>query len=278
MNTNPEIDKFIQEHTGKHFCKCGCNGVIIIRRHHRNNGIPKYIHNHGIKGENNWNYKGVDKWIIEHTGKHFCGCPCNGVIIIKRDHYHTRIPKYICGHHPISEETGKKISKAKKGKEHSGTFKKGQLPLPESSYGKRSYVYSPLQNKEVVLRSSYETVLYLILEKLNEPWLYEHKTFKTGEIIYKSNIGETIHRIESTYTPDFYLPEFDEYYDTKGNITDESRVKIDKFRELCPDIKLWVLYKKDLEEMLKESGIGYNISQIRQLIKANPRHFLKEKL
>jgi hypothetical protein len=34
-----------------HYCKCGCNELIIIKSHHRYQGIPEYIHNHYQKSE-----------------------------------------------------------------------------------------------------------------------------------------------------------------------------------------------------------------------------------
>ncbi len=34
-------------------CYCGCGEEIIYERHHKHRGIPKYIHGHNMKGENN---------------------------------------------------------------------------------------------------------------------------------------------------------------------------------------------------------------------------------
>lgn len=48
-----KITEWIKEQQGKHFCKCGCGSEITIQKHHKSVGIPNYIHNHHIRGENN---------------------------------------------------------------------------------------------------------------------------------------------------------------------------------------------------------------------------------
>lgn len=52
-NYNTKIDKFIEENVNKHLCGCGCGEFIKIIRQHYSSGIPKYIHNHWCKGEEN---------------------------------------------------------------------------------------------------------------------------------------------------------------------------------------------------------------------------------
>lgn len=55
-NKTNDILKFIKENTNKYSCHCGCNKIIIIKRHHYWNGIPEYINHHGRIG-------------IKHTNK-----------------------------------------------------------------------------------------------------------------------------------------------------------------------------------------------------------------
>ncbi|VVB52181.1 Uncharacterised protein [uncultured archaeon] len=66
-----EIDKFVEEHTGKHFCGCPCKGVINITRHHHYEGIPQYLPGHHNKGrENPWSFKsGKDHPCYGKTGE-----------------------------------------------------------------------------------------------------------------------------------------------------------------------------------------------------------------
>lgn len=43
-------NEWIEKHTGKHFCQCGCGQEIIILRTHQYVGIPKYKNHHGLEG------------------------------------------------------------------------------------------------------------------------------------------------------------------------------------------------------------------------------------
>ena len=46
IKKNANINKWMIENEGKHFCICGCGEAIKIRRQHYWTGIPKYIHHH----------------------------------------------------------------------------------------------------------------------------------------------------------------------------------------------------------------------------------------
>ncbi len=50
----------------------------------------------------------------------------------------------------------------------------------------------------------------------------------------------------TTYTPDFYLPNTDEYIEVKGYWRDDSKPKFDRFKETYPEIKIHVIMKEDL--------------------------------
>jgi len=43
------VKEWVKQEQGKHFCACGCGGEIEIKEHHRNRGVPKFIHNHYTK-------------------------------------------------------------------------------------------------------------------------------------------------------------------------------------------------------------------------------------
>lgn len=113
-----EIDKFVEENTNKHLCKCGCGGYIVIQREHSRYGIPDYIHGHHVRVNNPMknpkllkiltvlNKAKVDKknieinkFIEDNKGKYFCHCGCDEEIIITRSHYYDGIPDYIQGHY-----------------------------------------------------------------------------------------------------------------------------------------------------------------------------------
>ena len=49
INTNPQINKFVEDNQGKHICSCGCGELIEIKSHHYTIGIPEFIHGHNRK-------------------------------------------------------------------------------------------------------------------------------------------------------------------------------------------------------------------------------------
>lgn len=145
---NLEIDRFIEEHTGRHFCK-HCGKVIIIRRWHYNTGIPEYSPNHGKIDRI---FSKIDKWIEENQGRYFCGCSDHEVIVIKPHHYYYGIPEYICGHQ-------------NKGKELSGEHKQ-KISGENSCHWKGGTSFEPYcpkfnEKKREEIRNKYDRKCYL---------------------------------------------------------------------------------------------------------------------
>lgn len=79
-------------------CACGCGELVIPKKAHRNNGIPRFILGHTSRAGYG-NYKGVDKWVAAQQGKHFCACGCNEPITILPIHHCQGIPRFILYHH-----------------------------------------------------------------------------------------------------------------------------------------------------------------------------------
>lgn len=99
-----EIDEWVNDEQGKHFCQCGCSGKIIIKPHHYKKGIPKYLPAHHANFFYNkivHNYKRIENqnWVQQEQGKHFCHCGCGQDIKIMIPHRTKGIPKYLNGHH-----------------------------------------------------------------------------------------------------------------------------------------------------------------------------------
>jgi len=162
---------------------------------------------------------------------------------------------------PMSQEQKDKISKTEKGKIISEKTKLkmsksrfGELNpmfgingkshhcfgiIPKSSYGKRCYYQSPLQG-EVCFRSSYELAYAKYLDSQKILWYYEIETFDLGD---------------TTYTPDFYLPQLDKFIEVKGYMYKEAKDKIDKFQEQYP----WNLEIISGEHLKK---LGINLRRI----------------
>jgi len=130
---------------------------------------------------------------------------------------------YFGKHH--TQQSKQKISKANKGKL---TGKSNPMFGKPTPHKKRIYY------KGICMRSSYEMAFAKWLDLSNYNWQYESKTF---------NLGNT------TYTPDFYLPESDCYIEIKGWWWKKAIIKFKLFKKLYPNINIKVLMKKELQEL-----------------------------
>jgi hypothetical protein len=112
-------------------------------------------------------------------------------------------------------------------------------------FHKRKHVFA----FDVNFKSTYE---YRLAKALNEnkiKWQYETKRFK---ILYTEGKNKY-------YYPDFYLPEYDLWIETKGYWFEGQKEKFAKFQEQYPDIKIKVFYDtqiklieaRDVNEIIK---------------------------
>lgn len=90
------------------------------------------------------------------------------------------------------------------------------------------------RNMKIQLRSSYEIAYAKYLDNKKIEWYYEETTF---------NLGNT------TYTPDFYIPEANTYIEIKCYWRKDALEKFKLFKEMYPDIKIEVIGKIILEEL-----------------------------
>lgn len=88
------------------------------------------------------------------------------------------------------------------------------------AHGKR------IEHKGHVFRSSYEVRCADALDRKGIKWEYEPRRFDLGDC---------------TYLPDFYLPEHGVYWEVKGWLGPDSQRKINRFRQVHPDIPLVVV-------------------------------------
>lgn len=111
--------------------------------------------------------------------------------------------------------------------------------------GKNSWLYGKLINKHagmgkgtyyknIWMRSSYEIAYAKFLDYSGIKWQYEPKAFDLGN---------------STYRPDFYIPEWDLYIEIKGYWRDDAKKKYKLFKKLNPKVRINVLNKKDLKSI-----------------------------
>lgn len=89
-----------------------------------------------------------------------------------------------------------------------------------------------------------------ILDFYNIEWVYEPQSFP---LAWDGN------RITEMFTPDFYLPGLDLYVELttlKQSLVTKKNRKLRHLRELYPDIKITLLYKKDFDRLLAKFGYG----------------------
>ena len=86
----------------------------------------------------------------------------------------------------------------------------------------------------IYMRSNWEILFAQFLNLSNIKYLYESKAFDLGN---------------TTYTPDFYLPEFDCYIEIKGFWRSYSLKKYKLFKKQYKSIKIEVFNKKKLDKL-----------------------------
>lgn len=124
----------------------------------------------------------------------------------------------------MSVKTRKKISKS-----HIGLHTGKKNPM----YGKQTHGNFGIY-KGTFMRSSYELNFAKWLDLSEIAWQYEPSRF---------NLGNT------TYTPDFYLPEFDCWIEIKGWWHPKNLRKFRKFKSQWKEINLKVFDSNVLQEM-----------------------------
>lgn len=89
-----------------------------------------------------------------------------------------------------------------------------------------------------------------ILDFYHIEWVYEPRAFPL------SQDGD---RVTEMFTPDFYLPGLDLYVELttlRQKLVTQKNRKLRRLRELFPEIKITLLYKKDFDRLLARYGYG----------------------
>jgi len=83
-----------------------------------------------------------------------------------------------------------------------------------------------------------------LLDFYGVPWEYEPHSFVLG----RDEHG----RVTSAFTPDFYLPEQELYIEVtimKQSLVTRKNRKLRQLRELYPDVKVKLFYRRDFERL-----------------------------
>ena len=92
-------------------------------------------------------------------------------------------------------------------------------------------------NKYTYFYSRWESNIARLFNYLDIKWVHEPQTFDLKT---------------QTYTPDFYLPEYDIFIEVKNFLWKYSKIRDEKFRKLYPNIILIMILKKDYLEIQEE--------------------------
>lgn len=89
-----------------------------------------------------------------------------------------------------------------------------------------------------------------ILDYYGVPWKYEPETF----VLERDGEG----RVTEAFSPDFYLPEQDLYLEItvmKQSLVTRKNRKLRKLRQLYPDVRVKLFYKRDIERLAQRYGL-----------------------
>lgn len=90
-----------------------------------------------------------------------------------------------------------------------------------------------------------------LLDGYGVDWQYEPTTF----VLETDDCGQVV----EAFTPDFYLPDFDVYLEVttmrQPLVTRKNR-KVRRLAEMRPDVRVKVLYRRDMEELGAKYGLA----------------------
>ncbi len=107
--------------------------------------------------------------------------------------------------------------------------------------------FEPPSNKPSTFAHPSEEEFAKLLDFYGIKWLYEPKTFPL-EWDEEGNVTEA-------FTPDFYLPEFNTFIELttqRQKLVWKKNKKVRKFRELYPDLKIKIIYARNLDHIRKK--------------------------
>src|SRR5918996_5830238 len=89
-----------------------------------------------------------------------------------------------------------------------------------------------------------------VLDYYDVAWEYEPRTF----VLEEDEEG----RVVEAFTPDFYLPEQELYVEVtvmKQSLVTRKNRKLRKLKELHPEIKVKLFYRRDIERLAQRYGL-----------------------
>ena len=105
--------------------------------------------------------------------------------------------------------------------------------------------------KDINFANESETEFVKILDFYGIKWIYEPKTFPIEWGINGSP--------KTSFTPDFYLPDYDLYIELttlNQKLITKKNKKLKMLKDLYPDINIKLFYKKDYQNLLFSKQIN----------------------
>ena len=96
-----------------------------------------------------------------------------------------------------------------------------------------------------------EAELARLLDRFHIRWEYEPTTFELDH-------DEATGQVTRAFTPDFYLPEHDLFLELttlRQALVTKKNAKVRRLKQLHPDIKIRILYRRDYEELARTFGL-----------------------
>jgi hypoxanthine phosphoribosyltransferase len=90
-----------------------------------------------------------------------------------------------------------------------------------------------------------------LLDRFRISWEYEPRTFELDH--------DELGRVTRAFTPDFFLPEHDLFLELttlRQSLVTKKNAKVRRLRELHPDVRIRVLYRRDYEELALTFGLA----------------------
>jgi hypoxanthine phosphoribosyltransferase len=109
---------------------------------------------------------------------------------------------------------------------------------------------TPSQTKDLSFMHPSEREFANLLDYYHIKYLYEPRSFP---LRWEGN------RVTEMHTPDFYLPEYDQYFELttmKQNLVTQKNRKLRHVQEMYPEINIQLLYRRDLMRLMGKYGFG----------------------
>jgi hypoxanthine phosphoribosyltransferase len=111
-------------------------------------------------------------------------------------------------------------------------------------------VLEALPHERIAFAHDSERRLAALLDFYGVEWHYEPRTFV---------LDEDDRGVRAAFTPDFYLPAFDAYVEVttlRQKLVTKKNRKIRLLRARYPEVRLIVLYQRDMAALLARDGCG----------------------